>query len=170
MNVFLFAVADPDLDLPSSSTTYVREKVSFPSGTNLTDVFIILSSTTFSHFPHLLSRGLNLVIFYGKLVDSDQNMSVSISDLTEHWDILLRDFSKIFHITFRIHRSQTNIPRQEVTKSPAFFNIFLSPPDRAAIHEAREGNEKGEFLPLSRSEWCALDKPINSVQFPINHF
>lgn len=124
MNVFLFAVADPDLDLPSSSTTYVREKVSFPSGTNLTDVFIILSSTTFSHFPHLLSRGLNLVIFYGKLVDSDQNMSVSISDLTEHWDILLRDFSKIFHITFRIHRSQTNIPRQEVTKSPAFSTYF----------------------------------------------
>ena len=157
MSVFLFAVVDPDIELPPSSITYVRAKVSFPPESNLIEVFIILSSTTFSHLPHLVSRGLDLVILNGKLADSEQIMSVSISDLTELWHLLLLDFSKIFHVTFQLHRSQKTVPVEIETGKVTLFNMFLSPPDRASIRAAREGDEKGDFLPLSRCEWCALD-------------
>ena len=153
MSVFLFAVVDPDVCQPPSSITYV---VSFPPESSLIEVFFILSSTTFSHLPHLSSRGRDIVIFNGKQMDSEQNMTVSISDLMELWHLVLRDFSKIFHITFQLHRSQKTSSQQKETRSAALFNIFMSPPDRAAIRAAREDNEKGEFLPLSRSEWCTL--------------
>ena len=103
MSVFLFAVVDPDVCQPPSSITYV---VSFPPESSLIEVFIILSSTTFSHLPHLSSRGLDIVIFNGKQMDSEQNMTVSISDLMKLWHLVLLDFSKIFHITFQLHRSK----------------------------------------------------------------
>ena len=156
MSVFLFAVVDPDVCQPPSSITYVREKVSFPPESSLIEVFIILSSTTFSHLPHLSSRGLDIVIFNGKQMDSEQNMTVSISDLMELWHLVLLDFSKIFHITFQLHRSKKTSSQQKETGSAVLFSIFMSPPDRAAIRAAREDNEKGEFLPLSRSEWCIV--------------
>ena len=105
MSVFLFAVVDPDLNLPPTSITYYREKISLPPESDLTQVFIILSSTTFSHIPQMLPRGLELVMFNGKLRDSEQMISISNSELTELWTSVLEDFSKIFHVTFRLHPS-----------------------------------------------------------------
>ena len=159
MSVFLFAVVDPDLNLPPTSITYYREKISLPPESDLTQVFIILSSTTFSHIPQMLPRGLELVVFNGKLRDSEQMISISISELTELWTSVLEDFSKIFHITFRLYPSQKSISEVHDTGSVALYNMFLSPPDRAAIRLAKEGKERGDFLPLLRSEWCALGTP-----------
>lgn len=159
MSVFLFAVVDPDLNLPPTSITYHREKISVPPESDLTQVFIILSSTTFSHIPQMLPRGLELVVFNGKLKDTEQTISISISELTELWSSVLEDFSKIFHVTFRLHPSQKLITEIHDTGSVALYNMFLSPSDRAAIRLAKESNERGDYLPLLRTEWCALGTP-----------
>lgn len=65
------------------------------------------------------------------------------------------DFSKIFHVTFQIHPVHKPIVEVENRGSVALFGMFMSPEDRNTIRLAREGNEKGEFLPLLRNEWCA---------------
>ena len=166
MAAFLFAVYDPDLNLPPSLITYVREKVSFPHHINLIEVFILLSSTIFSHIPYLLSRGLDLVIFNGKLEGSDQIISISISDSDELWHSLIEDFSRIFHVTFHLHRSQKPIPEERESERVALYEMFLSPPDRQAIRLAKESNEKGEYLPLSRSEWCLLSSQRTTSHQP----
>lgn len=166
MSAYLFAVRDPDLELPRSATTYVRVKLSSPPETSLMQLFIILSSTSFNHFPHMLSRGLDLVIFNGILKDSEEIMSISISDLEELWQLIIDDFSKVFHVTFQMNCSQKVLPRTSEPECVALYSMFQSPSDREAMRLSREGDENGQYLPLSRKEWCLLGSQRSASHQP----
>ena len=166
MSVFSFAVVDPDVDQPPSSITYVREKVSFPPGSSLIEA-IILSSTTFSNLPYLSSRGLDLVIFNGKQMDSEKNMTVSISDLTELWHTLLLDFSKIFHITFQLNRSRINFFSEKKRGVPRYSAHFLHLLIELLFAQPERITKKGIFCHCPVVNSVPL---IDTVQLPISHF
>lgn len=159
--VFLkLALSDPDVTQSSSATatpaSYFRIEDNFSEDMTISAVFLESCETTFLHLPNSVNRGLEMTTFTGRDMDSGEVISVSVTDSTVRWVEMLREFSSLFHVTFKLHtKFFYSTPIGSSVAVPC-YSLFDSLTDRRTARLAREDNERGEFSPLNRLEWCSL--------------
>ena len=160
MVFFKFALTDPDVTESSSANatpvSYFRVEDTFSQELTINAVFFELCETTFRHVPNAINRGLEITTFTGRDLDSGEVISVSMKDSTARWGELLRDFSSLFHVTFKLHSKFVySTPVASSVDAPC-FSIFNSVSDRKEARLAREDNERGDCIPIYRLDWCNL--------------
>lgn len=74
------------------------------------------------------------------------------------WVEMLSKFLPLFNVTFRLHPKHHLVASNESAVAVPVFSLFNSVSDRKAARLARDGTERGDFLPHARREWRELWK------------
>ena len=80
-------------------------------------------------------------------------MSVAVQNPSALWDEAINEFNPIFHVTFKLHPKHRF---DHITGTPINvpnFALFSSISERKIARLQLQDDEKGNYLPLSRSEW-----------------
>ena len=159
--VFLkLPLSDPDVIQSSSASatpaSYFRIEDNFSEDMTISAVFLESCKTTFLHLPNSVNRGLEMTTFAGRDMDSGEVISVSVTDSTVRWVEILREFSSLFHVTFKLHTKFIYSTPIGSSVAVPCNSLFDSLTDRRTARLAREDDERGQFSPLNRLKWCSL--------------
>jgi hypothetical protein len=149
------AVVDPDYDGVESAVFHLHA-VDFVPEDSISDSFVYFSSTIFQEVlpgfntESIIARGLKSVRFFGIEIHSRQQRKVEVRTFDLLWKVICDGFNPLIDVTFFLHPTS------------ALFNMFLTPVDRKIAFQAQESNQRGNFLPLSYSEWSDLSMVATS--------
>ena len=161
MVFFKFAIVDPDVVQSSAESrieSFFRVEDNFKPAQTINSIFLEACESVFVHLALSRERGLSSTIFCGKDKDSGSTVSITVQDPTVMWDEMLSEFLPLFNVTFRLHPKHHLVASNESAVAVPVFSLFNSVSDRKAARLAREGTERGDFLPHARHEWRELWK------------